>query len=134
MFCCNDFILNLQVNEVQEVTHYWYRKWPEYGVPTNPNSLVTLLLETRGDSRTSSHPVLVHCASGTGRTGVVLAVDIGMHELEEKRSVDILRTVSVLRQDRGGLIQTREQYHFLYKTLCAYARYIDTRGGEKDVL
>ena len=107
------------------MTHYWYRKWPEYGVPTNPNSLVTLLLETRGEPRTS-HPVLVHCASGTDRTGVVLAVDIGMHELEEKRSVDILRTVSVLRQDRGGLIQTREQYHFLYKTLCAYARHIDT--------
>ncbi|KAI6645950.1 Mucin-like protein [Oopsacas minuta] len=127
---CTFILRHRGIDEVHEVSHYWYRKWPEYGVPDNPNSLVTLLLETRTEPRTSSHPVLVHCASGTGRTGVVLAVDIGMHELEEKRSVDILRNVSLLRQDRGGLIQTREQYHFLYKTICAYARYLNKRGEE----
>ena len=107
------------------MTHYWYRKWPEYGVPSNPTSLVTLLLETRTEPRTSSHPVVVHCASGTGRTGVVLAVDIGMQEIEERHSVDILRIASLLRQDRGGLIRTREQYQLLYRTLFAYAKYIE---------
>ena len=110
------------------MTHYWYRKWPEYGVPSNPNSLVSFLLETRTEPRTSSNPVVVHCASGTGRTGVVLAVDIGMQELEERHSVDILHTVSLLRQDRSGLIQTRDQYHLIYKSLCSYARYIEGQG------
>ena len=59
---------------------------------------------------------------------MVLAVDIGMQELEERHSVDILLIASLLRQDRGGLIQTREQYHLLYKALCAYARYVYGQG------
>ncbi|XP_076322003.1 tyrosine-protein phosphatase non-receptor type 5-like [Tachypleus tridentatus] len=53
--------------------------------------------------------------SGTGRTGIVLALDICMREFEECRTVDILRCVSRLRQDRGGAVQTKEQYFFLYE-------------------
>lgn len=36
--------------------------------------------------------------------------------------MDILETVSQLRLDRGGMIQTPEQYHFLYSMLAQYSR------------
>ena len=38
-----------------------------------------------------------------------------MQQLEEKGEVDVLRIVSTLRQDRGGMVQTKEQYLFLYQ-------------------
>lgn len=59
---------------------------------------------------------VVHCSSGIGRTGVVLACDIGMQGLlQGDPKIDVLRTVSTLRQDRAGMVQTREQYRFIHE-------------------
>lgn len=55
------------------------------------------------------------CSAGIGRTGVFISSDVGMRQLEENNKVDILRIVSTLRQDRGGMVQTVSQYHFVYK-------------------
>ena len=58
--------------------------------------------------------MVVHCASGAGRTGVLLAIDIGLQTLLKREPViDILRIVSALRQDRMALIQTPQQYQYI---------------------
>lgn len=58
--------------------------------------------------------MVVHCASGAGRTGVLLAIDIGLQTLLKREPViDILRIVSALRQDRMALIQTPQQYRYI---------------------
>ena len=44
-----------------------------------------------------------------------IGADIGMQQLEETGEVDVLRIVSVMRQDRGGMVQTKEQYLFLHQ-------------------
>lgn len=41
-----------------------------------------------------------------------------MQQLDEKGEVDILKIVSTLRQDRGGMVQTKDQYLFLYQVSC----------------
>ena len=57
---------------------------------------------------------MVHCASGAGRTGVIIAIDIGLQSLLNKDpAIDVLRIVSALKQDRTVLIQTSEQYRFV---------------------
>ena len=38
-----------------------------------------------------------------------------MQQLDEKGEVDVLKVVSTMRQDRGGMVQTKEQYLFLYQ-------------------
>ena len=40
---------------------------------------------------------------------------VGMRELEEKNRVDLLSIISAMRQDRGGMVQTKDQYVFLHK-------------------
>ena len=69
--------------------------------------------------RISPRPtIIVHTSSpsaGIGRTGVFIGADIGMQQLEETGEVDVLKIVSTMRQDRGGMVQTREQYHFLHQ-------------------
>lgn len=62
--------------------------------------------------------MLILCSAGIGRTGVFISSDIGMRQLEENNTVDILKIVSLLRQDRGGMVQTVFQYHFVYKVIC----------------
>ena len=63
---------------------------------------------------------MVHCASGAGRTGAIIAIDIGLQSLLNKDAViDVLRIVSALKQDRIVLIQTSEQYRFVNQ-VCIY--------------
>ena len=59
--------------------------------------------------------LLSFCSAGIGRTGVFIGAEIGMQQLDEKGEVDILKIVSTLRQDRGGMVQTKDQYLFLYQ-------------------
>ena len=54
-------------------------------------------------------------SAGIGRTGVVIAADIAMQQLDKEGEVDLLQILSSLRQDRGGMIQTKEQYIFLHQ-------------------
>uniref|UniRef100_A0A8C5T2T6 protein-tyrosine-phosphatase n=1 Tax=Malurus cyaneus samueli TaxID=2593467 RepID=A0A8C5T2T6_9PASS len=61
------------------------------------------------------------CSAGIGRTGCFIATRIGCQQLRDKGEVDILGIVCRLRIDRGGMIQTSEQYQFLHHTLALYA-------------
>ena len=56
-------------------------------------------------------------SAGIGRTGVFIGADIGMRELEETHTVNVLRIVANMRQDRGGMVQTKDQYVFLHKVM-----------------
>lgn len=61
-------------------------------------------------------PLTVHCSSGTGRTGTLIACDIAMRSLElPARTVDIPNVVYFVRNGRAGAVATREQYEFIYK-------------------
>ncbi len=45
----------------------------------------------------------------------MIAADIAMQQLDKEGEVDLLRVLSSLRQDRGGMIQTKQQYVFLHQ-------------------
>ena len=63
-----------------------------------------------------SGPAIVHCSAGVGRTGTLVALDVGIQSLlQGDTKVDILRIVSTLRQDRPGMVQTKEQYRFIHQ-------------------
>ena len=71
----------------------------------------------------SIYPLTTHSA-GIGRTGVFIAADIGMKQLEENMTVDVLKIVATMRQDRGGMVQTKDQYVFLHKVGCLILYFI----------
>ena len=59
---------------------------------------------------------VVHCSAGIGRTGVLLACDIGIQGiLQGDPKIDVLRIVSMLRQDRACMVQTKDQYRFIHQ-------------------
>lgn len=66
-------------------------------------------------------PTVVHCSAGLGRTGCFIAICNAMQQFEAEQAVDILGIVAQMRLDRGGLIQTNEQYEFVYRAICEYA-------------
>ena len=63
-------------------------------------------------------------SAGIGRSGVFIATCMGLVSLEESGEVDILKLVSTMRQDRGGMVQSRTQYIFLHKVCVAEVVYV----------
>ncbi|XP_056239861.1 tyrosine-protein phosphatase non-receptor type 7-like [Seriola aureovittata] len=122
-------------SERRPVRHYWFTSWPDHHIPQCTAPLLRLVEEVELYSRsllstsfqpitdpvTGPGPIIVHCSAGIGRTGCFIASSIGCQQLRETGQVDILETVCQLRLDRGGMIQTTEQYQFLYSTLAQYS-------------
>ncbi|XP_036856244.2 receptor-type tyrosine-protein phosphatase R isoform X3 [Manis javanica] len=123
--CANYTIRNLvlkQGSHTQHVKHYWYTSWPDHKTPDSAQPLLQLMLEVEEDRLISMGrgPVVVHCSAGIGRTGCFIATSIGCRQLKEEGVVDALSIVCRLRVDRGGMVQTSEQYEFVHHALCLY--------------
>ncbi|KAJ8939730.1 hypothetical protein NQ314_011016 [Rhamnusium bicolor] len=65
-------------------------------------------------------PVIVHCSAGIGRTGCFLAILNGIQQLKCNLNVDILAILCSLRLNRGGMVQTAEQYELVHRVLSLY--------------
>ncbi|XP_036144261.1 tyrosine-protein phosphatase non-receptor type 6-like [Monomorium pharaonis] len=114
------FIQNLENNTFREVFHIWYL-WLVIGVQSEGTGLITVLLEARALQRGGLGPIVVHCGPRTGRTGTLIALDLGIRQYEITGIVDVPRVVYIIRRDRAGSVQTKEQYAFIYKALNLYS-------------
>ncbi|KAG9329135.1 hypothetical protein JZ751_007539 [Albula glossodonta] len=92
--------------------------------------LVLEVEEVRLQAPPSSGPVIVHCSAGIGRTGCFIATTILCKQLRKEGVVDILKTTCQLRLDRGGMIQTAEQYQFVHHVLSLYDRQLSYPAEE----
>lgn len=113
--------------ELHTVEHYWYTVWPDHKAPAAAMNLLHLVKEVeerRYDAVTSKSkgPVVVHCSAGIGRTGCFIATSIGIQQLKREHIVDVLGIVCNLRLDRGGMVQTNEQYEFIHQALGLYEK------------
>ncbi|XP_026779032.3 receptor-type tyrosine-protein phosphatase R isoform X2 [Pangasianodon hypophthalmus] len=111
-----------QGGQSRKVQHYWYTSWPDHKTPDSTGPLLQLMTDVE-ESREASEfhgPVIVHCSAGIGRTGCFIATTIGCHQLRLEGVVDVLSIVCQLRVDRGGMIQTGEQYEFVHHALSLY--------------
>lgn len=111
------------------LSHYHFHAWPDHGVPDNSSSLRTICAAL-GRARATGRPALVHCSAGIGRTGTFCAVDITLQRFDSWRSragevtpeevaatLDMPSLVASLRTQRMGMVQTLEQYEYVYQTL-----------------
>ncbi|XP_047678491.1 tyrosine-protein phosphatase non-receptor type 5 [Tachysurus fulvidraco] len=120
-------------SEERNLRHYWYTSWPDQKTPDKAPPLLQLVQEVeeaRKRASPSSGPVIVHCSAGIGRTGCFIATAILCEQLRHEGVVDVLRTTSQLRLDRGGMIQTAEQYQFVHHVLSLYERQLTWRPEE----
>ncbi|EFJ45463.1 hypothetical protein VOLCADRAFT_82191 [Volvox carteri f. nagariensis] len=117
--------------EVHEVTHYHYHRWPDFGVPesTEPiRRLVKILWQNR--TSCTQQTTVVHCSAGIGRTGTLMAIDVILRRLwamaeqglpsgpaDVSTAVDLPAVVHSLRRQRKGMVQTMEQYYFCYEAV-----------------
>ncbi|NWI59911.1 PTPRM phosphatase, partial [Calyptomena viridis] len=126
------------------VEQFHYLLWPDHGVPRNPSQLLCLVeLVNKRVLEAPAGPVLVHCryraerawvlghswqrqhcptvfcvlSAGIGRTGTFIALDFLLKMGKAEGKVDVFHCVQQLREQRVSMVQTKEQYIFLYEAL-----------------
>ncbi|XP_074203830.1 tyrosine-protein phosphatase non-receptor type 20 isoform X2 [Camelus bactrianus] len=95
------------------VKHLQFTSWPDHGIPASAEGFIKYVRYVRKSHLTG--PVLVHCSAGVGRTGVFLCMDVVFHAIERNFPFNIMNIVGQMREQRCGMIQTKEQYIFCYK-------------------
>ncbi len=107
--------------KARTITHIQYTAWPDFGIPKDLRSYHHLMETCLPLLKEPISPV-IHCSAGCGRTGVFIAIhQILMTKTEE---IDILQVAFGLRQQRPGMIQSRDQYAFIFN----YLQYRQSKG------
>ncbi|CAH1247149.1 PTPN13 [Branchiostoma lanceolatum] len=106
-------VRDMETSEVRSVTHLNFTTWPDHGVLKFADPLLRYTRVIRRFHQ--SGPVLVHCSAGIGRTGVLILVDAVIGLVERDQPFDIQKLVETMREQRQGMVQTKEQYIFCYQ-------------------
>ncbi|XP_062610488.1 receptor-type tyrosine-protein phosphatase alpha-like [Saccostrea cucullata] len=112
---------NKKVAGSRTIVQYHYTRWPDHGTP-NPLNLIVFHRHFRHKSRSTQHPIIVHCSAGIGRTGTFIALDVLCRYGKDKGKVNVIEYVKAMRRDRMTMIQNVDQYVFLYHALYEFFR------------
>eukprot|EP00850_Spirogloea_muscicola_P009928 SM000057S18358 [mRNA] locus=s57:94792:97785:- [translate_table: standard] len=98
-----------------QLVHLQYLDWPDHGVPVSTKPIRDLMHILRTDF-ISRGPFIVHCSAGIGRSGSFCTIDYTIRRVlaGDRSATDIAANVSILRQQRLGMVQTKSQFLFCH--------------------
>jgi len=128
-------VLSLKSSEEKEriVVQLHFLGWPDFGVPEESTGIRQLVNLTNfyrkyGKSLGLDGPIVVHCSAGVGRSGAFIAI----HQLLEQYfefgalpQLAVYNAVNLMRTQRDGMVQTKEQYSFIYKVIQDELEYLE---------
>ncbi|XP_034641941.1 receptor-type tyrosine-protein phosphatase-like N isoform X2 [Trachemys scripta elegans] len=116
---CEDFLVrsfylkNVQSQETRTLTQFHFLSWPAEGIPTTTRPLLDFRRKVNKCYRGRSCPVIVHCSDGAGRTGTYILIDMVLNRMAKGvKEIDIAATLEHVRDQRPGMVQTKDQFEF----------------------
>ncbi|XP_019897555.1 receptor-type tyrosine-protein phosphatase N2 isoform X2 [Esox lucius] len=107
------YLKNLQTNETRTVTQFHFLSWMDRSVPDSARTLLDFRRKVNKCYRGRSCPIIVHCSDGAGRSGTYILIDMVLNRMAKgAKEIDIAATLEHLRDQRPGMVQTKEQFEF----------------------
>ncbi|XP_078111872.1 tyrosine-protein phosphatase non-receptor type 22 isoform X3 [Sander vitreus] len=111
-----------------------YLNWPDHGVPDSIPPILDMLHEMRSYQPHDDVPFCIHCSAGCGRTGVLCVIDYTWNLLKKQMitpDFNIYDLVQNMRTQRPSLVQTKEQYELVYRTIKSlFERYLQSMDAQ----
>ncbi|KAH7700949.1 Protein-tyrosine phosphatase containing protein [Aphelenchoides avenae] len=111
----------------RKIFHYQFMSWEDNGCPSD--SVLAFLEEVNQCQAEripeDAGPTVVHCSAGIGRTGTYIVLDILIRQIKRfgpQCSIDIPKTIRMVREQRATMVQTVEQYRFIYHAISSYMK------------
>ncbi|XP_048256555.1 receptor-type tyrosine-protein phosphatase alpha-like isoform X1 [Haliotis rufescens] len=114
-----------ETNTTRCFHHFHFTMWPDHGTPEE-TAFTEFLWLVRTSYNTKDDHLLVHCSAGVGRTGTYIAVDYLLDQALAEDRVNVFGCVSRMRDQRKGMVQTKEQYKCVYIALYEALEYGNT--------
>ncbi|KAJ7397648.1 FERM and PDZ domain-containing protein 2 [Pitangus sulphuratus] len=108
-------MINKQTEEKRFVSHLQFTTWPDHNTSKLAEQLIKFICYMR--KAHSTGPIVAHCSTGIGRSGVLLCVEILLSYIEKDLCFNIKQIVKDLRDQRFGMIQTKDEYLFCYEVV-----------------
>uniref|UniRef100_A0A8C0VZ23 Protein tyrosine phosphatase receptor type N n=1 Tax=Cyanistes caeruleus TaxID=156563 RepID=A0A8C0VZ23_CYACU len=110
---CSFYLKNVQSQETRTLTQFHFLSWPAEGIPTTTRPLLDFRRKVNKCYRGRSCPIIVHCSDGAGRTGTYILVDMVLNRMAKGvKEIDIAATLEHIRDQRPGMVQTKDQFEF----------------------
>ncbi|XP_054887338.1 protein tyrosine phosphatase receptor type Na [Poeciliopsis prolifica] len=116
---CKDFLVrsfylkNVQTQETRTLTQFHLLSWPSDGIPTSTRPLLDFRRKVNKCYRGRSCPIIVHCSDGTSRAGTYILIDMVLNRMAKGvKEIDIAATLEHIRDQRPGLVRTKDQFEF----------------------
>jgi len=113
----------LRGDEKKSVVQIQYVGWPDHGVPEDENDFI-ILTDMVDKHNKDEKTLVVHCSAGVGRSGTFCAIHSYVRYLRryfevknDLPDINIPQRLIDLRRDRPKMIQTKDQYEFVYRSI-----------------
>ncbi|XP_059151900.1 receptor-type tyrosine-protein phosphatase T-like [Physella acuta] len=116
-FIIRTFELSKEMENSRIVKQFHFTTWSDHGAPTYPTTLLSFRRKVINFKPDDSAPILSHCSAGIGRTGTFIALNYLLEQAVAENQVDVLRCAQLMRANRVNMIQTLEQYVFVYEAV-----------------
>ncbi|CAJ0967507.1 unnamed protein product [Ranitomeya imitator] len=119
----------LRTKKCHQIRQFHFTEWHENGEMDNREALIHFVREVQEYKKENSSncPTLVHCRTGTVRSGIFIALYCIINQQECGNKVDVYGTVQKMHLHRPLMVETEDQYIFLHH--CA----LDVVKGKKNV-
>lgn len=111
-------------NTELDIKHFWYRKFPDHGAPSDMDIFKIFISEILTDIYETPGSTVIHCSAGVGRTGlvsVILSISILLKNNNNNEPYilnnekQIFEYIQNGRLNRQSFVQSDLQYIFICK-------------------